>query len=91
MNYLPLEPRFLRYFVTLAEELHYRRAAERLDISTPALSVQIKRLETLLSRRLCERSTAHGVHLTRYGRIFLREARRLLGHMQNTMLTMQAA
>ena len=77
MNMLPIELRYLRYFVVLAQELNFRRAAERLHVSAPALSVQIKKLEDILEVRLLERDTTK-VRLTVPGEVLLREARELL-------------
>jgi LysR family transcriptional regulator, benzoate and cis,cis-muconate-responsive activator of ben and cat genes len=51
------EARLLRYFLTLAEELNFTRAAERLQIAQPALSSQIRRLEAQLGTQLLERTT----------------------------------
>jgi DNA-binding transcriptional LysR family regulator len=74
-----MELRQLRYFVTLAEELHFGRAAEREHIVQSALSQQVQRLERELSVRLLERSTHH-VALTAAGVAFLIEARQILAH-----------
>src|SRR4051794_30054248 len=71
------DPRLLPSFVVLSEELHYLRAAERLHIAQPALSQQIKRLETQLGVRLFERSR-HSVELTDAGRALLVHARQAL-------------
>lgn len=72
-----MELRQLRYFVTLAEELNFRRAAEREHIVQSALSQQISRLERELRTTLFERSTHH-VCLTSAGEAFLIEARSIL-------------
>ena len=74
-----MELRQLRYFVTLAEELHFGRAAEREHIVQSALSQQVQRLERELGVRLVERSTHH-VALTAAGVVFLVEARQILAH-----------
>ena len=84
MNLTSLELRHLRYFVALAEALNFRLAAERLHVSTPALSLQIKKLEEILGVRLCERDTTY-VRLTITGEVFLRRAREVLDAVQNAV------
>lgn len=72
-----MELRHLRYFVAVAEELNFRRAAERLHVTRPALSKQIKDLESETGLRLLERDTV-SVSLTDAGAVFLAEARSIL-------------
>jgi DNA-binding transcriptional LysR family regulator len=75
-----MEFRQLRYFVTLAEELHFGRAATREHIVQSALSQQLQRLERELGVVLLERNTHH-VGLTLAGSAFLVEARQILAHV----------
>jgi DNA-binding transcriptional LysR family regulator len=69
-----LDPRLLRAFTVLAEELHFGRAARRLYVAQPAVSQQLQRLEDQLGVRLFERSTQH-VSLTPEGEAILPYAR----------------
>jgi DNA-binding transcriptional LysR family regulator len=75
-----MELRQLRYFVTLAEELHFGRAAAREHIVQSALSQQLQRLERELDVVLLDRTTHH-VELTPAGSAFLIEARQILAHV----------
>lgn len=73
-----IELRHLRYFVAVAEELHFGRAAARLNISQPPLSQQIQTLEQQIGARLLAR-TNRSVALTAAGKQFLADSRQILG------------
>lgn len=76
-----MELRHLRYFVALAEELSFTKAAQRLNISQPPLSVQISQLEEQIGTRLFMR-TSRSVELTSAGQSFLSDVRTLLRALQ---------
>jgi DNA-binding transcriptional LysR family regulator len=72
-----MELRHLRYFVAVAEELHFSRAAQRLHVAQPAVSEQVRKLEEELGVRLLNR-TNRNVSLTEAGTALVAEARRVL-------------
>lgn len=76
-----MKTHLLRYFVALAEERHFGRAAKRLCITQPPLSVALKTLEEDLGAVLMQRD-AKNVHLTAAGEAFLHEARKVLAQLQ---------
>jgi DNA-binding transcriptional LysR family regulator len=85
-----MELRHLRYFVAVAEELHFRRAAERLYVAQPAVSEQIRKLEAELGVRLFDR-THRSVALTNPGSALLVEARRVLHQAEVAQLAARNA
>ncbi|WP_349829411.1 LysR substrate-binding domain-containing protein [Brevibacterium litoralis] len=76
-----MELRHLRYFVAVAEERHFSRAAARLHVAQPPLSQQIKQLEEHLDTQLLVRTTRK-VDLTPAGQLFLDRARSILGEIE---------
>ncbi len=85
-----IELRQLRYFVTVAEELHFGKAAQRLHMTQPPLSQAIAQLEELLGAPLFDRNR-RGVALTAGGAALLPEARRLLAQSQELPALVQRA
>ena len=85
-----MELRQLRYFVALAEELNFGRAAVREHIAQSSLSQQLQRLERELDVVLLERTTHH-VQLSSAGSVFLIEARQILAHVDRAATAAQRA
>jgi DNA-binding transcriptional LysR family regulator len=79
-----IELRHLRYFLTVAETLHFSKAAKRLGMAQPPLSQQIKRLEELVGYPLFERTT-RGVRLTAAGDLLVERARGTLEKVQDDL------
>jgi DNA-binding transcriptional LysR family regulator len=85
-----LELRHLRYFVAVAEELNFSRAAERLHMAQPPLSAAIRQLEQEIGTELLLRTTRE-VRLTEAGRTFLEGARRTLAELERARSETQRA
>ncbi|OBZ92111.1 hypothetical protein ADU59_28625 [Pararhizobium polonicum] len=83
-----MELRHFRYFIAVAEELHFGRAAQRLNIVQPALTAQIKSLERMFGIELLER-TKRRVELTEAGREFLRESYAALAQVGSAIDTVR--
>jgi DNA-binding transcriptional LysR family regulator len=83
-----MELRHLRYFVAVAEELSFTKAAERLHLTQPSLTRQIKDLEAEIGVRLFDRF-GNRISLTREGESFLLDARRLLAECAQSVLAVQ--
>jgi len=85
-----VELRHLRYFIAVAEELHFGHAAARLHLAQPALSQQIRRLEEEIHVQLLHR-TKRRVSLTESGAIFLEKARLTVSHAEEAVVSAQKA
>ena len=83
-----MELRHLRYFVAVAEELNFTRAAKRLGINQPGLSLQIRQLEKEMGSPLFHRRT-RGVELTNAGKLMLEEARIILKQVEQVKIGVQ--
>lgn len=87
---LSVNLRRLEYFVVLAKELHFGRAADRLHLAQPGLSQQIKVFERECAVKLFERNS-HGVTLTTAGRVLLEEGESILGQVEHALARVRAS
>ena len=85
-----MELRHLKYFVAVAEELHFGRAAEKVQITQPVISDQIRRLEQELGVKLFFR-TKRIVELTEPGKIFFKDAKQILERVDRAVSAVQKA
>ena len=85
-----MELRHLRYFLAVAEELHFARAAERLHIDQSPLSRAVKELEEELGARLFVRTT-RSTQLTRAGRLFLEHVPRVFASIEQARDSVRSA
>jgi DNA-binding transcriptional LysR family regulator len=85
-----LDLRLVEYFLVVAEELHFSRAAARLHIAQPSLSQQIRRLEEQLGVKLLDRTSRY-VALTPAGEALVLEGRRVMQHSERLIQTVRAA
>ncbi len=90
MNPVAVELRHLRYFCAVAEELHFGRAAARLGVSQPPLSLQIRQLEEMIGARLFDRHS-RSVALTDAGHALYDASRRLLRDVETAVLAARQA
>src|SRR5690606_29670422 len=87
---MKLSLRLLKHFIVVAEERHFGRAAERLNMTQPPLSQQMKRLEARLGVVLFERTT-RSVQLTAAGKVLLDQGRQLVTDSDNLVLSVNRA
>lgn len=85
-----MEIKLLKCFITVADELHFGRAAQQLDIMPSALGRNIRLLEEQLGIRVFSRTTRN-VRLTRSGHILLKEVRPLINQMEQVIINVRAA